>query len=70
MGTSTAVSSDHTKLDMLIFGGSKFKEKEPNEDEYTDMCFALSIAPEANKYELKYLPGARLRCPDKFFGNM
>ena len=55
---------------MLIFGGSKFKEREPNENEYNDMCLALSISPEADKYELRHLPGAKLRCPDKFFGNM
>ena len=60
----------HDTLDMLIFGGSKFKEREPNENEYTDLCLTLRIAPQGNKYELRYLPGAKLRCADKFFGNM
>ena len=67
---SRAANFEHTKVDMLIFGGSRFKEREPNENEYTDMCLTLSVSPEADKYELKYLPGARLRCPDKFWGNM
>ena len=60
----------HTKIEILIFGGSKFREREPNDDEYSDMCLSLTIDPVADKYELKYLPGAKLRIPDKFFGNM
>ena len=55
---------------MLIFGGTKFKEREPNENERSDMCFVLSVMPDGANYELQYLPGAKLRCPDKFFGNM
>ena len=45
---------------MLIFGGSKFKEREPNENEYADKCFVLSVSPQADTYQLKYLPGAKL----------
>lgn len=55
---------------MLVFGGSRWKDREPNDQEYSDLCLMLSIPPEADHYELKYLPGAKLRVPDKFFGNM
>jgi hypothetical protein len=53
-----------------VFGGAKFKENEPNEDNFSDMCLLLTITSGTDMYELKYLPGAKLRCPDKFFGNM
>ena len=55
---------------MLIFGGSKFKEREPNDCERSDLCLVLSIPAEADKYTLEYLPGARLKTADKFFSNM
>jgi len=52
---------------MLVFGGSKFKDREPNEHEYSDMCLVLTVPAEADRFTLRYLPGARLRTPDKFF---
>ena len=55
---------------MLIFGGSKFKEQEPNDKEYTDKCLLLTISATANHFTLTHLPGCKLREPDKFFGNM
>ena len=55
---------------MLVFGGSQFKDREPNEHEFSDMCLMLTIASHSDTYQLKHLPGARLRCPDKFFANM
>ena len=66
----TSIANRHSKIEMLVFGGSKFAEREPNLDEFGDMCILLRIEPEADSYELEYLPGAKLRCPDKFFGNM
>ena len=55
---------------MLVFGGSEFKAREPNSQEYSDACMLMTIAPGTQTYSLKYLPGAKLRCPDKFFSNM
>ena len=55
---------------MLVFGGTKFKDREPNDSEFSNTCLLLSIAPDSNFYTLKYLPGAKLRSADKFFNNM
>ena len=54
---------------MLVFGGSKWKDREVNTGEYNDTCLLLSIKPNSFHYTLKHLPGAKLRCADKFFGN-
>lgn len=35
--------------------------QDPNEQEFDDKCFLLTIPPESNSYALKYLPGAKLR---------
>ena len=67
-GVETAV--ERRPINMLVFGGSRFCAKEPNEEEYSNACFLLTITPGEDNYALKYLPGATLRCPDKFFGNM
>ena len=68
----STVNSEHSKIDMLVFGGSKFKDREPNENEFTDMCLMLSIPAgrQQTTYSLKHMPGAKLRCPDKFYSNM
>ena len=68
---STA-NSEHRQIDMLVFGGSRFKDREPNENELTDICLMLSIPAGKHQttYSIKYMPGAKLRCPDKFFNNM
>jgi len=56
---------------MLIFGGSKFSEKRGiDPGDYNDQCFKLSILPNSSTFQLKQMPGAKLRCPDKFFNNM
>ena len=63
-------NAEHSQIDMLVFGGSKFKDREPNEDEFSDMTLMLTIPPKSSTYTLKCLPGAKMRCPDKFFSNM
>ena len=55
---------------MLVFGGSKFVEREPNDQEYNDMCLMLTVNPSNSTYTLRHMPGAKLKCPDKFFSNM
>ena len=66
----------HGPVNLLIFGGSKWVDREPNPDEYSDKCFLLTIDPDPasdtapNTFSMKYLPGASLRCPDKFLSNM
>ena len=69
-GGKREIDSDYREIKLLVFGGARFKEREPNEDDFTDMCLMLTITSGSDMYELKYLPGAKLRCPDKFFGNM
>lgn len=61
---------EYREIELLIFGGCRFKEKNFNQHEYTDQCFVLTIPPRSNTYKIKYLPGAKLRTPDKFFNNM
>ena len=51
----------HKEIRLLIFGGTTFKDQEPNEREVDDKSFMLTIPPGANTYTLKYLPGAQLR---------
>ena len=65
----------HGPVSLLIFGGTKWVDREPNPDEYSDQCCLLTIDPESsstgpNTFTLRHLPGATLRCPDKFYGNM
>lgn len=60
----------HREINLLVFGGSRFKDREPNGEEYSDICVLLTIHPDSDLYELKLLPGAKLHTPDKFFGNM
>lgn len=60
----------HREINLLVFGGSRFKDREPNNEEYTDMCLMLTIYADSDMYELKHLPGAKLQVPDKFYGNM
>ena len=67
---NSVAGCDHSEINLLIFGGSKFREREPNNDYLNDMCCKLSIRPKADTYSLTYLPGARLKCPDTFFSNM
>lgn len=73
--SSTGSSGDVCEANLLVFGGSKFAEREPNPHEMTSTCLLLSIwsgadDSEEHWYELTYLPKATLRTPDKFFGNM
>ena len=61
----------HRQIELLVFGGTRFSTHVPNEFyEFSDRCFRLSIPPNSDTYELTYLPGAKLACPDKFFSNM
>ena len=53
-----------------MFGGTTFKDREPNLKEFDDRCYILTIPPNSKTFYFKYLPGAKLRQPDKFFGNM
>ena len=64
------INQKHNEIRILIFGGSKFKDREPNFQEFNDRTFVLTIPPQGDNFHLKYLPGAKLRCEDKFFGNM
>ena len=36
-------NSEHSEVKMLIFGGSKWKDREPNENEHSDRCLLLII---------------------------
>ena len=63
-------NNEHRKIDLLVLGGSRFKDRDPNDFDHTNECLMLSIYPNRATYELKHLPGAKLRCPDKFCGNM
>ena len=60
----------YRQIEFLVFGGTRFKEREPNANEYSNRCIKLTIKPNSDTYELTYLPGAKLACPDKFFNNM
>ena len=51
----------HNEIKILIFGGSKFKDREPNLNEYNDKTYVLTIPPEGTNFHMKYLPGAKLR---------
>jgi len=62
--------SNHSEINILVFGGSCFKDREPNPNETDDKCYVLTIPPTGDTFTLKYLPGAKLRVDDKFFGNM
>lgn len=46
---------------MLVFGGSTFKDREPNPDEFDDKCYLLTIRANSDTFILKHLPGAKLR---------
>ena len=58
--TGSTQNSEHREIKMLIFGGSKWKDREPNENGYTDKCLMLTIPAggRSNTYQLEYLPGA------------
>ena len=64
----------HGQVNLLIFGGTKWVDREPNPDEFNDQCLLLTIDPASSKnpntFTLQHLPGASLRCPDKFYANM
>ncbi len=64
------ILTEHRTIRMLVFGGTQFRDREPNDKEYTAQCFLLTIEPRSSTYQLKILPGAKLRCADKFIYNM
>ena len=41
--TGNTQNSEHREVKMLIFGGSKWKDREPNENEHSDRCLMLTI---------------------------
>ena len=75
MALNQKAVSKHGCVKLLVFGGSSWVDREPNPNEYSDKCFVLTIDPLSEKlkpgtFTLEYLPGAKLRCPDKFYANM
>ena len=64
------IKHGHNEIRLLIFGGNTFQNNEGNDKEFDDKTYILTITPGESTFKFKYLPGAKMRQPDKFFNNM